>query len=279
MVSLPRIPKLTIPKWTFKWITLVFGFFGIDHWAFGSRSTGVAKLIVNCLTLGSWYAYDVVQTWSSTREDNTSIQQNGLQSPFGFIDNIGKGQLANEPLINMSKNTQLWLCFLGIGIFGILYYFTGFFISNDSGIVSTILFGIATISFYAALLLAAFTVYFFFSSYIPASKAQAQAGLNPLGVALPRTGSSVGALSAKFAQAAAFRGGSDEIQMQGGGHEFDAMIETTKKAFEVPKVSKDHLYFGVILLALPLCGFAAYILTKKKEPVKKDEVSGDPRTI
>jgi len=277
--SLSRIPKLTIPKWSFKWITLVFGFFGFDHWAFGSRSTGIAKLMVNCLTLGSWYTYDVIQAWSSTREDGTSIQANGLQSPFGFIDNIGKGQLDNQPLSNMSKNTQLWLCFLGIGIFGILYYFTGFFISNDSGIVSTILFGIATISFYAGLLLAAFTLYFFFSSYMPATSTQARAGLNPFGVAPSRTGSSVSALSSRLAQAAAFRGGSDEIEMQGGGHEFDAMIETTKKAFEVPKVSKDHLYFSVILLALPLCGFAAYILTKKKDSVKKDEVSGNPRTI
>jgi len=277
MVSLPHVRKITIPTWTFKWITLVFGFFGLDHWAFGSGYTGGIKLIVNLFTLGSWYVYDVIQVWSSTREDGMSIKDQGLQTPFGFKDYIGKGSFDNEALANMSKNTQLWLCFLGIGIFSILFYFTGFFISNDSGIVSTILFGIATISFYAALLLAAYTLYFFFSGYMPANFMAAKAGLNPTGIPISTRSTGVGALSSKLAQASAFRGFGG--QMQGGGHEFDAMIETTKKAFEVPKVSKDHIYFGLILLALPLCGFAAYILTKKKEAVKKDEVSRDPRTI
>ena len=81
------------------------------------------------------------------------------------------------------------------------------------------------------------------------------------------------------ATTAAARGGELEMQMQGGGHELDAMIETTKRAFEVPTVSKDHLYFGLLLLMLPLCGFAAYALTKKKNEYKKDEVSRDSRTI
>ena len=57
------------------------------------------------------------------------------------------------------------------------------------------------------------------------------------------------------------------------------MIETTRRVFEVPKVSNDHLYFGLILLVLPLCGFAAYLLIKKNKTDKKDEVSGDTRAV
>jgi len=278
MVVPHSIPKLRIPTWCFKWITLVFGLFGLDHWAFGSKSTGIAKLMVNLLTLGSWYAYDVVQVWSGIREDGISIQVGGLQSPFGFIDGIGKGSFDNEDISNMSSNTQLWLCLLGIGIFGILYYFTGFFITTDSGIVSTILFTVATISFYAGLLLSAYTLYFFFSKYMAPSSATARAQLNPYGIPLSgskKTG--VGSLASRIAEASALRGIGG--QMQGGGHEFDEMIETTKRAFEVPKVSKEHLYFGLILLVLPLSGFAAYILTKNKELIKKDEVSRNTRTI
>jgi len=277
--------KLKLPMWIYKWLTVipVVGFFGLDHWAVGSNFTGVAKLVVNMLTFGSWYAYDIVQAWSATREDGKTVQSGGLRAPFGFYDGIGKNMFDSENLENLGNNGKLWLCIMGVGIFGMLYYITGFFLTKESGIVSNILFGIATVSFYGALLLAAFTMYFFFSKYIPVSSDRARATVNPFG-SIPSSTTGVGklltaqAVSGTLPQFGGTEFASTELGIQEGGG-YDAMIETTRRVFEVPKVSNDHLYFGLILLLLPLCGFTAYLLIKNNKADKKDEVSGDTRAV
>ena len=272
--------RLKIPIWLYKWLTLVpmVGFLGLDHWAVGSNFTGVIKLLVNLVTFGSWYAYDIVQAWSLTREDGKTIQAQGLRAPFGFYDGIGKNAFDNEPFGNLGNNAILWLCIMGISVFAALYYVTGFFLTKESGIVSSILFGIATVSFYGGLLLTGFTLYFFFSKYIPMTSARAKATVNPFR-SIPTSTSSVGKLmTAQAVSGTLPQFGGTEIGIQEGGG-YDAMIETTRRVFEVPKVSNDHLYFGLILLVLPLCGFAAYLLIKKNKTDKKDEVSGDTRAV
>jgi len=282
--------KLKLPMWIYKWLTVVpiIGFFGLDHWAVGSNFTGVAKLLVNILTFGSWYAYDIVQAWSATREDGKTVQSQGLRTPFGFYDGIGKNMFDSETVENMGSNSKLWLCIMGIGIFAMLFYFTGFFLTTESGIVSSILFGVATISFYGALILTLFTMYFFFSKFIPVTSARARATVNPFrstptsttGVGKLLTAQAVSGTLPQFGgtELGSTEFGSTEIGVQEGGG-YDAMIETTRRVFEVPKVSNDHLYFGLILLVLPLCGFAAYILINNNKQVKKDEVSGDTRAV
>jgi hypothetical protein len=287
-LDIPGIPNVStnikIPLWVYKWLALIpaSGFIGIDHWAVGSKKTAIAKLFVNVGTLGSWYAYDIIQAWNAKRDDAKDIGKDGLKAPFGFFDGIGtkagKSVFDSSPASDESSNTTFWECILGVALFITLYLFVRPFLRNDKDVLSYILFTIATISYYGAALLIAFTMYFYYSKLIPAKLGQVKAAqlvANPYASVSSRGSKSrIGSMLGSLGTTAAAQRGGDDIEMEGGAHAFDAMLETTKRAFEIPTVSKDHLYFGLILLILPLCGFAAYALTKNKNEYKKDEVSG-----
>lgn len=75
------------PYWTLILATVVFGFFGLDHFWLRSPLSGMIKAIVNVLTLGMWYFYDVIQI--ATEQDR--VQKYGLSAPvFGPLG-IGAG--------------------------------------------------------------------------------------------------------------------------------------------------------------------------------------------
>jgi uncharacterized protein YpmB len=47
----------------------------------------------------------------------------------------------------------------------------------------------------------------------------------------------------------------------------------TLKSMEPKPFNHDHIFFILLVLILPISGFTAYALTKKKKPVEKDEIS------
>ena len=49
------------PYWTLIVATILGGFFGLDHIWLRSPTSGLLKFIVNILTLGLWYFYDMIQ--------------------------------------------------------------------------------------------------------------------------------------------------------------------------------------------------------------------------
>lgn len=296
MSSLIQIkkPKNFIPLWLYKWLALMpfIGFFGIDHWALDSKFTGIAKLFVNVFTLGSWYAYDVVQAWNGIRADKKTLQSEGLDIPFFEGFNIGKGKFDAEPLTNMSNNTQMWLLILSIGFFIFIYYILSFYLTSTSGFFIS---SLASIAFYGVFALSAYTLFFFVMSRTgkftdistPKTSGQAKQAfytssgvVNPLSVpkTSSRTSLALGSAAPGLALPALprMRGGSS---MDGDSFNVISDLVDTLKTMEPVAYNPDHLYFISLLLIIPISGFAAYVITKNKKNSKKDEVSGLTRRV
>jgi hypothetical protein len=287
MASIPNIipniiptikPKIFIPIWLYKWLALMpfIGFFGFDHWAIDSKFTGIAKLFVNIFTLGSWYAYDIVQAWNGIRADKKTLQSDGLDIPFFEGFNIGKGKFDAEPVTNMSNNSQMWLLILFIGLFAFIYYILGFFLTSESGFFIT---SLASIAFYGIFALSAYTIFFYIMSKTakgtsfttPKTTTEAKSSLySSFGVANPLTTrqskSRVGSILSSVTPSLSLP------RMSGGGNGLSDLVETLKK-MEPKPINMDHLYFISLLLVLPVSGFIAYGLIKNKKRVEKDEVS------
>jgi len=73
--------------YVFAVLSVVFGFFGLDHFYIRSFETGFKKLIVNIFGLGLWYMWDVIQVLT----DGAKIRKEGLSSPLDWIRGIGYG--------------------------------------------------------------------------------------------------------------------------------------------------------------------------------------------
>ena len=68
-----------VPYWVYMILTILpTGFFGLDHLLLHSPQTAIQKTVVNFLTLGFWYFYDIIQVFS----DRTYIDKYGLSRPF-----------------------------------------------------------------------------------------------------------------------------------------------------------------------------------------------------
>ena len=82
---------LKIPVWLYRVLAVfpVTGMAGVDHYAVGSTQTAFAKGLVNLITFGSWYFYDILQSL-----DAEKIERSGLKFPFYEGGNIGAGRLA-----------------------------------------------------------------------------------------------------------------------------------------------------------------------------------------
>jgi hypothetical protein len=63
-------------------LTALVGFFGFHHLYLHSPQSAVACFLVNCLTLGWWWAYDITQLYNRSEED---LNTYGLDSPFGAL--------------------------------------------------------------------------------------------------------------------------------------------------------------------------------------------------
>ena len=104
------------PYWSLILMTLVFGFFGLDHLWLRSPLSGLLKFIVNIFTLGLWYFYDILQILG----EKDSIMKNGLSAPFVgplgigagmFKDSNPDGPTARSPLKYMAYMFLLMLPF------------------------------------------------------------------------------------------------------------------------------------------------------------------------
>lgn len=71
----------------FKAISVLGGFFGLDHIFLRSPRTGILKFIVNIFTFGFWYMYDIIQLFT----DSEFIKKYGLTIPLLGPSGIGAG--------------------------------------------------------------------------------------------------------------------------------------------------------------------------------------------
>jgi hypothetical protein len=112
-------------SWTIYLILAVcVGFFGIDHLYMRSPFTAFLKFIVNLMTLGFWYFYDIVNAFT----EGDLVKEYGVGTPFVQTGGIGAGMFADEP----DKEHAPWT-FMGyslasgfpFGLFGVDNFIAG----------------------------------------------------------------------------------------------------------------------------------------------------------
>jgi hypothetical protein len=123
MDSSAFLPK--IPVWVYRLLAIfpMTGMIGMDHFAIGSKETGMAKGLVNLLTFGSWYFFDIAQSL-----DATKVVEEGLAIPFYGQVGIGQGNFGEGLLGSKDPSVKFWLnimfIFVGLSLAGIAGIFT-----------------------------------------------------------------------------------------------------------------------------------------------------------
>ncbi len=64
---------------TFRFVTILLGFFGIDHLALRSPFTAFLKFLVNIFFYGAWWFYDIIQVFV----DEENVAKYGMSTPWG----------------------------------------------------------------------------------------------------------------------------------------------------------------------------------------------------
>jgi hypothetical protein len=80
------------PYWSLILITVIGGFIGLDHLWLRSPLSAFLKFIINILTLGLWYFYDILQILG----EKDSVMKNGLSAPIIGPLGIGAGMFKDS---------------------------------------------------------------------------------------------------------------------------------------------------------------------------------------
>ena len=289
-----------VPLWLYKCIAIfpVTGILGLDHYVLGSHFTGLLKLLVNTLTFGSWYAYDIVQVLYPS-----NIKENGLQVPFLEIGSIGKGRVDETPMSVMSKHTKLWIMISFVVLFGTLFFATSFFVTNESDTTSTALRWVSIFAFVVTIILFFVTLFYYLggkimnlikppaaassvlttTSLLPGTSILATGAPTIPSVSLPGMPSFSSVTPGSSIPHLSLGGGKNtnnelsNIIVSFGGEKENTMIELSNIAQEVIEGGSivqsdtyDHITFPLIMALLPLSGFIIYTLRKN---ANKNEVS------
>jgi len=124
------------PYWTLILMTVIFGFFGLDHIWLRSPLTGFLKFIVNIFTLGLWYFYDILQVFG----EKESVMKNGLSAPFVGPLGIGAGVFIDSNPNGEKSTRSPYMFFLYSLLIWIPFGFDLFMAGDrDGGIVKFIL--------------------------------------------------------------------------------------------------------------------------------------------
>ena len=112
-------------SWTIYLILAVcVGFFGIDHLYMRSPFTAFLKFIVNLMTLGFWYFYDIVNAFT----EKDLVKKYGVGTPFAPTGGIGAGMFSDEPDKEHAPWTFMAYSFTSgfpFGLFGLNNFIAG----------------------------------------------------------------------------------------------------------------------------------------------------------
>lgn len=108
-------------------LSVLLGFFGVDHFYLRSFGTGTQKFLVNIFSFGLWYFWDLVQIIF----DGDKVRKDGLDSPLEWIRGIGRGVFIDpheklrlmadptKPVVRTKKDLVIYaLLTMMFGIFG-----------------------------------------------------------------------------------------------------------------------------------------------------------------
>jgi hypothetical protein len=109
-ISQTRIEFWKEPQFTQNgmwWFTLFFGFFGLHHLLLRSPQTALVFAIVNLLSFGYLWFYDLIQLSSSGGHDTNSLNKYGLAHPWGALGLAQGMWLAPESPSNTPPSSNL----------------------------------------------------------------------------------------------------------------------------------------------------------------------------
>lgn len=165
------LPK--IPVWVYRLIAIfpATGMLGVDHFAIGSKETGMAKALVNLFTFGSWYFFDFAQSLNETK-----LVEEGLDIPFYGQAGIGLGKFGEGLLGGNDAGVKFWL--------NVMFIFAGFTLAGLGGLfanqpnpVGGIAKAIAGVAGAIAVSLLGMTVYSSFGNLVPPNLSGVVSGL------------------------------------------------------------------------------------------------------
>ncbi len=97
------------PYWSVMILTVLGGFFGLDHLWLRSPVTCLLKVLTNMLTFGSWWIYDMIQIFG----DSDLVKKYGLTVPFFGAQGIGAGVFREEPgVLGDARSPFRWLAYM-----------------------------------------------------------------------------------------------------------------------------------------------------------------------
>lgn len=78
--------------WTYTILAIVLGFLGADHIYLRSYGTAFQKFLFNCVSLGFWYWWDILQALT----EREKITKEGLSGPFDWGEKVGRGAFGTD---------------------------------------------------------------------------------------------------------------------------------------------------------------------------------------
>lgn len=94
-------------------IVVVGGLIGLDHFYLRSPTTGIAKLILNLVTFGFWFFYDILQAFT----ERDSIEKYGISLPWYGPAGIGGGGFVTAENPKVENSNPFWFMLYTVGLF------------------------------------------------------------------------------------------------------------------------------------------------------------------
>lgn len=94
-------------------LAVVGGLVGLDHFYLRSPTTGFAKLLLNVVTFGFWFFYDILQAFT----ERDSIEKYGISLPWYGPAGIGGGAFVTADNPKVENASSFWLMLYTVGLF------------------------------------------------------------------------------------------------------------------------------------------------------------------
>lgn len=94
-------------------LAVVGGLFGLDHFYLRSPTTGFAKIILNLVTFGFWFFYDILQAFT----ERDAIEKYGISLPWYGPAGIGGGSFVTAENQKVENASPFWFMLYTIGLF------------------------------------------------------------------------------------------------------------------------------------------------------------------
>lgn len=114
------------------------GLLALDHWYLRSPTTAFAKIILNVVTFGFWYFYDVFQALGE-RDD---VERFGISLPWFGPAGIGAGGFVSDTNPSANNASPFWFILYALGLFilpfGLDYVVAGDYVGAGIKAISTL---------------------------------------------------------------------------------------------------------------------------------------------